>query len=240
MTTPPLVGFKDWQRTTHYAGQQKLTLTELIAEGNTYDTGAIYVGDYASIIVACNTLLHNGYYGVQIGWYEDQALTSQIVTSAFVTTNGGQLALTYPVITPWIKVEIVNYNDPSGQNFFLNMFATNASLPDPGTSQSTYPIITAHTSVGAGATDLIYATTLYRGPASFNVHKGTDGSWYASLDYWNKNTSSWFQLATMNDGGSSQQGNITVGVPATPLRVQVHNTGTSSRTFDVNVVAMAA
>lgn len=224
------IGYPDFGR---HKQTQLLPVIELnqnvVAE---YLGPVYYIGDtpYMEIDWDCTGL--SDHYFVQLIFSDD---------SAGVTGSGNSAVTTVPGYTGWIpykskgryvQLEVQNKEATDTGNVII--YVRGADQP-PGPYESQYqavPLISSYTSgVAAGASEQVDATTTIPGPATLCFRQGNNNSWQGLLWYYDWDQTAWIRLAWLDGADYGQSATVQVNLPAAPVRVQMYNNDTVSRSL---------
>lgn len=227
-------GYPDWGRAAKSAGQEKAYIGQVIS--GSVATGALYMGDYASVAVACNNLSNSNHYFVQLLWYREQSLTNEIITQSFVTTPSGQSGLIFPVVSEWLKVEVTNIEATADDTFYAYVYSTDSQQLFTRTEQPGTPFLTIAESIAASGSAVVSATTTYSGPAMMTVENNTTNEYRIRLEYFDQSSAGWLTFLYLYGVSYAKSQNFSIYLPPSHIRATLYNDYTSSEFYNLNIV----
>jgi hypothetical protein len=225
---PAAVGFPDYQRLSVQAGQILATMKQAL--GTNPATGAIDTTGYQYLYLGINNIGGTGHFLVQVIWYTDKALTTQITTQSFIPQTNSQMAKQVPVLSRWCKVQFTQYTAGAADAPILDVFGSNAYAPNPLTEQAFAPFLYFGSSQPAGGGTSIDATTTYEGPAVLTGDQGVNNSWAVRLYYYDLLSDTYLPFFTLRGASVGEAGVASVNLPPTPVAMKVYNLDTVART----------
>lgn len=232
MSTP---GFPDFQRLQQSVGAEVLVCSQVV--NATFTSPVLSMGAFGYVNMAAQLQGLADYYEVLLSWMTDRSGAQTVATQTIILVPSGNNAIQVPVITPWLQVQIRNWNGVDTAPITVSFYGTNAMSPNLSIADGFAPFIQFNGPIAAGVTDTVNASTLYSGPASWGVACGTTGAWHAHLDFYSVQTASWIIMFEVHSAQFGQNSVLDVRLPPVPVRMVIVNDGTASATFFGAVVA---
>ena len=226
-------GFADWQRTSHVAGTSKKVLNQVIAASVT--TGIFFTGDYGYLNVSMETTAAVSHYFVQLFWTTDSLGGTVTVTQSFVTVPFGQMAMQFPVITPWCNIQVTNIEGGADGNVRMDAYGTEAYSPYLGYAEPGDFLLKFRGNLGAGVNQALPATTTYAGPAYLHVNAGTSNGWDAFFTSYDIPTKAFQGYDFWHGADFGQTLADEMRLPPCPVILNITNTSAATQFFRVSV-----
>lgn len=227
------VGFPDWSRLQMQGGQE-LYAAQFNPAGDLF-TPVLDALGFAYVQVNFNDLGNVAHKQLTIRFYNDNGGTSQINSKSWIVVPGSEDFKTIPCMGRFFNIEMHSLETPVGEVSDVIIYGSNALVPGFSTNQPSTPLIWFRGTIGAGATQNVFASGTHEGPATLSVVATSTTAWNASLQFWSPIT---LALNTFQYGTGAQFGNgwtQRVSLPPAPCVLSVQNTDTVGRFFALAV-----
>lgn len=228
------VGNPDWQR-------RYTTSAAPIATGTFLDDvnrilGPLDTNGYQYLLVTTNDGAATTYKRIKIDWYQDQALTQFMGTTAYVVAPSQFIVQKIPVITRWYQVEIGPVGGVTGHNTSLVIYGTNADQENMLTQDTDVPAGFGNPNLGTGVISTTILSGTFGGRVFVSVDQNANNKWTAWMEFYNWNTQAWVQFWTIHGPDHGQSYSSDAVLPYAPVRINVRNDDTVAHAITWSVV----
>lgn len=224
MTQPVAHGYPDWGR---FMAQSDSILVQQSNQvvGATVDIPLGFVGGYAALGLFFRALANN--FTIDFQFYADDALTSFITEYTFEVNAGRLLERTFPILGPYLNVEIGVLLAAS--QYDLSVWsAPGVAIPADGSSAPNVLIAQTNNAIAAATAETVTVGNVWPGEAHWTC-RSTSANWTAELQMVDR-----FGTANTIDimaGGATTVLNHSIYLPARSLQVVFTNSEAAARAW---------